>query len=218
MMRETELYGPIKRFLEAQGFEVKAEVGPADVVAVRGAEAPVVVELKTGFSLSLFHQGIERQAITDVVYVAVPARPGAAFRAALKRNLKLCRRLGLGLITVRERDQLVTVLADPAPYRPRLSKRKQTRLLGEFVRRDGDPNVGGSTRRTIVTAYRQDAIRCAEFLAANGPTRAALVAAGTGVTTARRIMADNHYGWFRREERGIYALDPAWQDPPKRGE
>ena len=80
-MRETTLYGPIKLFLEKQRYEVKAEVGPADVVAVRGKEPPVIVELKTGFSLSLFHQATERQAITHLVYVAVRrARAGGSTR------------------------------------------------------------------------------------------------------------------------------------------
>jgi hypothetical protein len=205
-MRETTLYPPIKRFLEGQGYEVKAEVGSADVVAVRGDEAPVVVELKTCFSLSLFHQATERQAITDVVYVAVPASRGRGFSRALRRNLTLCRRLGLGLITVRMRDQLVIVHADPAPYRPRQSQRKKAQLLGEFSRRTGDPNVGGATRRGLVTAYRQDALRCVAFLSANGATKAALVANGSGVTNARRIMADNYYGWFERVGPGVYRL------------
>ena len=39
-MRETDLYEPIKQLLESQGYEVKGEVGPADVVAVRGEEPP----------------------------------------------------------------------------------------------------------------------------------------------------------------------------------
>jgi hypothetical protein len=205
-MRETELYPPIKQFLEDQGYAVKAEVGPADVLAIRGDEPPVIVELKTGFALSLFHQAIERQTITDAVYIAVPTGTANAGRKALKRNLKLCRRLGLGLLSVRLRDGLVTVHADPGPYRPRQSKRQRARLLGEFERRRGDPNVGGSNRQKLVTAYRQDALRCAEFLSANGATKAAQVAKETGVPNARRIMSDNHYGWFRRVETGIYDL------------
>jgi hypothetical protein len=216
-MRETELYEPIKQFLEGQGYQVKAEVGPADVVAVRGDEPPVIVELKVGFSLSLVHQAIERQAITDHVYVAVPATEGRRAHKAMQKHRKLCRRLGLGLITVRLADRCVVVHADPGPYQPRKSKRKQTLLLGEFARRDGDPNVGGATRRKIVTAYRQDAMRCAEFLAENGATKAALVAAGSGVAKARQIMADNHYGWFRRVGAGIYDLDPDRLDLPSSG-
>lgn len=205
-MRETTLYGPIKRFLEQQGYEVKAEVGPADVVAVRGDEPPVIVELKTGFTLSLFHQAIERQALTDLVYLAVPASQGRGFGKVLQRNQALCRRLGLGLVTVRLRDQLVVVHVDPAPYRPRQSAPKKARLLGEFVKRTGDPNVGGATRRGLVTAYRQDALRCVTFLSEHGASKAALVAKGSGVTHARRIMADNYYGWFERVGTGIYAL------------
>ncbi len=207
-MRETTLYEPIKRFLENQGYEVKAEVGVADVVAVRGDESAVVVELKTAFSLSLFHQATERQTITDSVYIAVPASQGRGFRGALRKNLTLCRRLGLGLMTVRLRDQLVVVHADPAPYRPRQSKWKKARLLGEFSRRVGDPNVGGATRRRLVTAYRQDALRCVKFLSENGATKAALVAKASGVTNARRIMSDNYYGWFERVRTGIYDLNP----------
>lgn len=207
-MLETDLYLPIKRLFESQGYEVKGEVGPADVMAVRGNEPPVIVELKTSFALSLIHQAIERQAITDAVYIAVPVGRSKGSFKALQKNLKLCRRLGLGLITVRPSDRHVTVHADPAPYRPRRSKRKRDLLLREFARRDGDPNVGGATRQSIVTAYRQDALRCVEFLSANGATKAARVAEGTGVANARRIMADNHYGWFRRVETGIYELDP----------
>ena len=52
MEREQDLYAPVKALLEAQGYEVKGEVGAADVVAIRGGEAPVVVELKLRFSKS----------------------------------------------------------------------------------------------------------------------------------------------------------------------
>ena len=51
---EYQLYEPVKAFLEAQGYEVKAEVSGCDVVAVRGKEPPVVVELKMRFNLELW--------------------------------------------------------------------------------------------------------------------------------------------------------------------
>jgi hypothetical protein len=207
-VKETDLYAPVKHLLEAQGYEVKGEIGAADVVAVRGAEAPVIVELKTAFSLSLFHQATERQALTDAVYVAVPRGTGAQFLKALKNNKGLCRRLGLGLITVRMKDELVEIHLDPAPYTPRQSKQKRQRLLREFARRVGDPNDGGATRQGLMTAYRQDALQCLCVLSKNGPTKAAHVAKASGVDTARRIMADDHYGWFERVATGIYALSP----------
>ena len=203
-MQETELYAPVKTFLEGQGYLVKSEVGAADVVACRGDEDPLIVELKTGFSLSLVHQAIARQSMTDTVYLAVPRGKGRRFLTSLKQMKTLCRRLGLGLITVRMKDLHLEVHCDPAPYAPRKSKRRRTLLLREFAKREGDPNTGGATRQGLVTAYRQDALRCANHLAASGPTKGSVVAKETGVERATRLMSDNHYGWFQRVETGIY--------------
>ena len=69
---ETDLYQPVKTLLEGQGYEVKGEVAAADIVAIRGEEDPIIVELKTAFSLTLFHQAIERQSLSDHIYIAVP--------------------------------------------------------------------------------------------------------------------------------------------------
>ncbi|MEM9146765.1 MAG: DUF2161 family putative PD-(D/E)XK-type phosphodiesterase [Pseudomonadota bacterium] len=213
-LRETDLYAPVKALLERQGYTVKGEVGAADVVAVRDGEPPVIVELKRGFSLALLHQAVARQAITDAVYVAVPRSAGRAATAAFRANLGLCRRLGLGVITVRLADGATEIPLDPAPYRPRKSPKQQARLLREFVRRVGDPNAGGASRTRIMTAYRQDALRCVAHLISAGPSKASIVASATGVATARRLMADDHYGWFERTARGIYALTPKGQAVP----
>lgn len=218
--RETELYAPIKAFLERQDYIVKSEVGAADVVALRDdRDDPIIIELKTSFTLSVVHQAIARQALTDTVYVAIPHGTGRVFLANLRANIKLCRRLGLGLLTVRLRDGHVTPHVDPGPYKPRQSKARKTRLLREFARRVGDPNTGGATRKGLVTSYRQDALRLVAHLSEHGPTKASAIAAATGVPTARRIMADDHYGWFERVATGIYALSPkgkaaleAWSD------
>jgi hypothetical protein len=207
-IKETDLYLPVKRLLEGQGYTVKGEVGAADVVAMRDGDDPVIVELKTGFSLALFHQAIERQALTDAVYVAVPQVSGRASYKALVENRKLCRRLGLGLITVRLSDGFVEIHCDPEAYRPRQSKPRKARLLREFARLVGDPNSGGATRKALVTGYRQEALRCLQLLETQGPTKASLVASQTSIVHARRLMADNHYGWFERVANGIYALSP----------
>ena len=214
-IKETDLYPPVKRFLEGQGYEVKAEIGDSDVVAMRGDEPPVVVELKTAFTLPLVFQGIGRQRLTDLVYLAVPD-PGRVSRQSLwgrhyRDIIKLCRMLGLGLITVgkgKPATAHVEVHLDPGSYRPRASKARKTMLLSEFQRRVGDPNTGGSTRRAIVTAYRQDALRCALHLDRHGPSKASAVALATGVERARDICYRDVYGWFQRVDRGVYALTP----------
>ena len=64
------------------------------------------------------------------------------------------------------------------------------------------------TRRPIVTAYRQSALICAAHLAANGPTKAALVKRATGIDNAARIMQRDVYGLFERVDRGVYAISP----------
>ncbi|KUP94080.1 hypothetical protein TRIHO_10390 [Tritonibacter horizontis] len=208
MMREQELYGPVKSLLEAQGYTVKGEVGAADVVARRGDAPPVVVELKLRFTLALFHQAVARLGLTDLVYLAVARPTGKTARRALKDNLSLCRRLGLGLITVRA-DGRCEVHCDPGPFQPRKSKQKAARLLREFDRIKGDPNVGGAVRGGLMTGYRQDALACAAHLAAHGPSRGAEVAKATGVSRATQVMYSNHYGWFDRQGRGRYGLTEA---------
>lgn len=206
--RETDLYPPIKAFLEDQGYVVKSEVGAADVVAMRGAEPPVVVELKLGFSLALFHQCLARLKVSDDVYLAVARQPGKRFAKAVKDNVTLARRLGLGLITVRLSDGLVEVHCDPGPYAPRKNAKRAAMLLREFARRQGDPNDGGQTRAGLVTAYRQDALKLAMFLFEAGASKGADVARATGVSAATRMMRDDHYGWFERVDKGIYGLTP----------
>ena len=47
-----------------------------------------------------------------------------------------------------------------------------------------------------------------QLLHERGPTKASEVAKKTGVEKARRLMADDHYGWFDRVQTGVYALSP----------
>ena len=70
MRPETELYAPVKQFLEGQGYRVRGEVKGCDLVAVRGDEL-VVVELKAVLNLALILQGVERLKLTDAVYLAI---------------------------------------------------------------------------------------------------------------------------------------------------
>ena len=202
MSLESDLYAPVKALLEGQGYSVKGEVKGCDVVAVRGEDPPVIVELKRAFGMALVLQGVRRLALSDAVYLAVGAWP-----KNLRDVKKLCRRLGLGLmVVVQER---VDILLDPAPYKPRKDKRRLGRLLGEHSRRVGDPNRGGSsTKVPMMTAYRQEALRCAGLLARNGPMKVAALKVAAEAPKAALILRDDHYGWFERIERGIYGLTP----------
>lgn len=208
---ETELYAPVKAFLEGQGYTVKAEVQHCDLVAVRAGEPPVIVELKRRFSLGLVLQGVNRLGLSDTVYLAVPAtsRRARGPSAADGDVRRLCRRLGLGLLVVhleRPAGVQVQVLLDPLPYRPRISRKRQQRLLGEHARRIGDPNRGGSTRVPIVTAYRQEALRCAAVLQGSGPQPLKELRRLADAPNAASILQRDVYGWFERVGRGTYRL------------
>jgi len=200
----------VKAHFTAQGYEVKGEVGAADMVAVPLGKAltaePVIIELKTAFTLTLFHQAIKRQSMTDV---AVPRKPGKAGMVSIRKNKMLCRRLGLGLITVRMKDKRVDVHCVPGPFKPRKLKKRKEQLLSEFETRHGDPNLGGMVSQTQMTSYRQGALRCAKVLHDEGACKASYVAKMAGFEKARSAMSANHYGWFEKIDRGIYGLTRA---------
>ncbi len=209
-MRETDLYPPLKNFLVQQGFEVKGEVNHCDAVAVRGEEPIIVVELKLSINLSVILQAVDRLQITDSVYIGVPRGTGSLKRQR-KRVVKLLRMLGLGLLVIdpAAAQGRVDVVCDPGEYKPRKAKRREHRLLGEFMHRVGDPNAGGSpARRGLMTAYRQKALAIAVYLQEHGETKAAIIGRSLSEPKARAILYDNVYGWFDRPHRGVYALSP----------
>ena len=209
-MAEVDLYGPIKQFLESQGYAVKGEIGACDIVAVRGDEGPVVVELKERLNLALLLQAVDRLRVSDAVYVAFRIGKGhsASWRSRRKQVTSLLRRLGLGLLTVSASGSVVAVL-DPAPYRPRLDTGRRTRLLREFAERVGDPETGGSTSRQRLTAYRQDAVRCARELTNERVLKVSVIRERAEVSRAGPILRDNHYGGFERVKTGHYELSPS---------
>jgi len=200
LTREVELYAPVKAFLGARGYDVKGEIAGCDLVAVRADEPPIIVELKLAFTLGLVLQGVDRLAIADTVYLAVPA--GAARRRGIR---PLCRRLGLGLIAIHASRLRVEVLVDPGPYRPPHDRRRAARVLGEHRRRRGDPTPGGGARAPIMTSYRQEALRLAAALR-EGPATVAALRVAAEAPNAQQILARDVYGWFERVRRGSYRL------------
>ncbi len=212
-MKESDLYLPLKRFLESQNYEVKGEVQDCDAVAVRGAEAPVVVELKLSLNLDVILQAVDRLSLTSKVYIGVP-KQCKVLRRRRKRVVKLLRMLGLGLLTIDSKPDTgsVKVLLDPGEYRPRPSKHRRERLLGEFIKRVGDPNLGGAEKRKgVMTAYRQRTLEIAHFLDQQGPTKASQIARALHQPETRNILYRDVYGWFDRVSRGIYKLSPRGQ-------
>ena len=212
---ETELYEPLKRHFESLGYEVRGEVRHCDLVAMReGEEMPVIVEMKKTLNLPLLVQGIDRLSQSDRVYLAVemPESGKAPHSLAWPDLSRLCRRLGLGLITVRfykTRKPAVNIICDPEPYVPRRNKGKASRLIREFRERSGDYNIGGSSKRKLVTSYREKALQIAYMLQQHGSLSPKQLREMTENANAAQFLQKNYYGWFERMSRGIYRLTPA---------
>jgi hypothetical protein len=204
---ESSLYLPVKRFLEKLGFEVKGEICGCDLVALDGKEptAVVVGELKLSFTLDLVLQAVDRFPACDEIWLAVRASRRGRGREHDPRVRKLCRLLGLGLLSVSARGK-VDVLVEPVPWRPRRDPKRRSRIVHEHRRRFGDPAMGGSTRQPIMTAYRQQALACAATLS-RSPARPRDLK--SDIPDAAKILQRNVYGWFVRVERGLYGLTEA---------
>jgi len=204
----------------------------------QGDPTPTIVEMKKTFTLPLLLQGIDRQKTGASVWLAVERNrvKKGAHNQRFNEITHLCRRLNLGFITVtfyRTKSPVVDVWCEPAEIRSsapspvlsgsslaaetgdaynlptgRRSKAKANRLLKEFNARSGDYNVGGSSKRKLVTAYRERAIQCALALACHGPSAPKQVRDWTNCPNAGTFLRDNHYGWFRRISKGVYELTP----------
>ena len=207
---ESDLAAPVTAFLAAQGWTVRSEVKDCDVAAVRGGDL-LVVELKRSITLALLVQAVRRQRLTDTVYLAVP-RPGSVWqwRRANRGVLHLLRRLELGLLFVSldpDRDPVEVVL-QPRPLVRRRKASARRAVLEEVSQRSADYNVAGSTRRKLMTAYREQALRIASILSVRGELAPReLRALGTGEKTYG-ILYHNVYGWFQRTGTGVYRLAP----------
>ena len=211
---ETELYLPVKRFLEKLGFTVKGEIGGCDLVALSGDDPPIVVigELKLTFNLELILQAVGRAGAADEVWLAAKLSARGKGRESDARYRNLCRRLGFGMLAVTNTGD-VEVIVKPPTTAPRRDPKKRSRLVAEHQRRKGDPAMGGSTRAPIMTAYRQQALACAAALS-NGPRRVKDLR--TEIPDAGKILLHNVYGWFDRADRGIYVLTDAGHAALKR--
>jgi hypothetical protein len=211
---ETSLYLPVKGFLEQAGYVVKGEVGGCDLVGLSDSDPAVVVicELKLSFNLELILQAVDRAAVADEVWIAARVSAKGKGREADKRYRDLCRRLGIGMLSISDAGDVSVIVGSISPM-PRTNPKRRSRLMREHQKRRGDPAVGGSTRTPLMTAYRQQALGCAAALA-SGPLRVREIR--SSIPDAGKILLSNVYGWFERLDRGVYGLTDAGREALQR--
>lgn len=212
-LKETDLYEPIRLFLEEEGYQVQAEVKNCDIAAVKEGQT-LIVELKTRFNLKLVYQALERQSLTDQVYVAIPRPQKGQREKAWKDMLKLLKRLELGLITVALDSplQTVDVILEPSDSLVRKNRKKQERLQAEMENRQVAENVGGMTRRKIMTAYREKAIELCCIMEQFGQISLKELREMGKEDKYAAMLRSNVYQWFERIEKGVYGLSMAGKE------
>ena len=157
--------------------------------------------------------------LTDEVFVAIPRPKKGAREKAWQDMLRLLKRLELGLLTVALDSPLKTVdvVLTPADSMIRKNKRKKEQLQAELEGRQLDANIGGMTRRKIITAYRERVIRLACILEREGEISLAELRA-RGLEELAVLLSRNYEKWFVRVEKGVYALSEKGKNELKRAD
>jgi len=209
---ETDLYPPIQKFFTELNYQVNAEVKGCDVAMTKNGEL-VIIELKKSFNLTVLYQAMDRQKLTTQVYVAIP-RPKMSRGTSYQNMMQIVKKLELGLITVAMDSPArhVEILAFPPTAQLKGALRKPQRresVLKEMAGRTMDTNLGGSTRRKLVTAYREKVLHIACALEHHGAmNKNELIALGCD-KSAYSIMRMNSYGWFEKVDKGRFGLSAA---------
>lgn len=211
-IREEELSKPITDFFLNKGYTVRCEVNSCDIAAVKEEEL-IVIELKKSLTVDLLLQAVKRQKISDLVYIAIPKPKKLTGRGKWRDICHLIKRLEIGLILVSftENGSYIEIAEEPKIFNREKSinssTKKRAALLKEFKSRSKDLNIGGSTGKKIVTAYREFAVYIACCLEKFGNmSTKELKLKGSNPDKTYSILYSNHYGWFEKVEKGVYKL------------
>ncbi len=215
-IKESDLYAPVRDYLQDLGYFVNGEINSCDIVAQKSDEM-LVVELKKSLNLEVILQATERQKIADTVYIAV-LKPKNIFKnKKYKRICHLLRRLeiGLMLVTIKPEGSRIEIVQTAEVFdriksrQMNQKKRKQVEL--EFGKRKTQ-TTGGVTKTKITTAYREEAVVIAKAIELAGPsTPKSLQYLEIPARRIQNILYGNYYGWFERVETGIYNITDRWE-------
>lgn len=200
-IRESDLYGPVKEYLDGLGYDTKAEVKDCDIAATKDGEL-IIIELKTGFTLELIYQALRRQRMADGVYVAVPFPKKGYFSPRYRDMVTLCRQLEIGLIFVAfsiEGKPQIDVVQHPKEFAElKKNRKKRLAVLTEHSNRTGSHNTGGVSRKKILTAYKEEALQIVKILEGKSPLTVKEIKELGGCEKASAILGCNFYKWYRK--------------------
>lgn len=159
-MKETDLFPPLKVWLEHLDYEVYTEVqssltgGRADIVAVSGPVV-TVIEMKTSLSLELIGQAMRWRPYANFVYIAVPYSDKRTHHAQ-----QILRREGNGLIQIDLKKDYRPV---SNPLKANFNRRINNHIRESLVE-DHKQLPGGHAGGGYVTEYSQTIKRVKDYL------------------------------------------------------
>lgn len=142
-MAESDLSGPVRDWLERQGYTCYFEVFDTDIVGLKADEL-VAVELKPCLTMELTVQLHQRARWADKVYGAIASKP---------KSTKCFQSYGYGLLIVKDGVAKQRVMARPQPWhRVKTRRYRFKRLETESPARPGD--LAGLPSGTSVRTQR----------------------------------------------------------------
>ena len=216
--REEEMYPLIKSWLEDKGHTVRSEVCKCDIVSEKDG-IYTVFEMKLKFNLDVIYQALERMTSSNYVYIIVPIPDGKITRQNWDKRYssmeKLCRKIGIGLIVIYSNNVVSCLIEADDVWHPKKSEKKNKRLISEFSRRSGDYNIGGIHKQKLMTAYKEDSLRCIKAMKETGRTKPSDIKQVSNVEKAGSILLSNVYGWFIKKGKGYYVISEKGLDALK---
>ena len=205
--REEEMYPLIKSWLEDKGHTVRSEVCKCDIVSEKDGIYNVF-EMKLKFNLDVIYQALERMTLNNYVYIIVPIPETKIARQNWDKRYpsmeKMCKKIGIGLIVIYSNNVISCVVEADDIWSPKKSEKKNKRLISEFSRRSGDYNIGGIHKQKLMTAYKEDSLRCIKAMKETGKTKPSDIKQISKVEKTGSILLSNVYGWFIKKGKGCY--------------
>lgn len=198
--KETELYLPVQKYFADMGFKVDAEVRDCDVVATK-ENIVVICELKRGFTIELVYQLVQRKKLTPYVYAVIP-RPKNMRSAAFRKKLDILRALDCGLIVVLNSTKRVDMIIQPRGEDTDAKKYRRKGIEKETKTRKVSLNLGGQSRRKIVTAHKESVIAALCYIEKYGTIKTRECK-----DNIKNVLQKNHYNFFVRIEKGVYTAN-----------
>lgn len=175
-MKESDLYEPVKKWLEKNGYSVFSEVSPryssrrADVVGMN-PETTAVVELKLSLSLDLLDQAVNwsSRKYANYVFIAVPWNKKGSPRIDNDLINYICKQFNIGVLFVQKYNDELYI--EDKPYiKPKYIKvnKKETNFrdtIEQFKQEYINSDLkGGHSGGGYVTQYRVTIERVKELL------------------------------------------------------